>query len=455
MNTKKRKIGLFGAVILTVGFIIGSSVFVMVPTIAGIAGPSVFLAYAFASIPTILCGIAMIQLSGVLPVTGGPFIAVSRYISPSVSFVMAAGAVVAMAAANCLNAYGAAAFIRLYLPEANTVLIAFIILGGFCILNLFDIKLMTFIEGVMVVMLILTMLIIGLGGMPSVSPANMDPLFPNGMTAFFMAIAIAIFSWLGLTALANFSGDIKNPKRNIPMAIFLSIIVLFILYVTVSYSIVGNMNWKEVSELGAGGTMVAISNFLSGPLVNVLTIGAIMAILTTVNAIIMVSAKSMIAFTNQKVLPPVFGKINRFGSPYVSVIIFSAATMAGVAFAGSFEDYALMAVYPGVAMQFLTAYAMYRLPKVDKESYDNATIKLNKFWLKFSLIGNAILSVVIIVFAILNSIPVLLVTIIMFALLVVYWFARKNYLKNRGLDLTKLASELSEETQSEIDSINE
>jgi len=239
------------------------------------------------------------------------------------------------------------------------------------------------------------------------------------------------------------------------MAIFLSIIVLFILYVTVSYSIVGNMNWKEVSELGAGGTMVAISNFLSGPLVNVLTIGAIMAILTTVNAIIMVSAKSMIAFTNQKVLPPVFGKINRFGSPYVSVIIFSAATMAGVAFAGSFEDYALMAVYPGVAMQFLTAYAMYRLPKVDKESYDNATIKLNKFWLKFSLIGNAILSVVIIVFAILNSIPVLLVTIIMFALLVVYWFARKNYLKNRGLDLTKLASELSEETQSEIDSINE
>ena len=78
----QRKVGLFEAVAMITGLVVGASIFVLVPTMAGMTGPSVFLAYLVAAIPALFVVLYEIQLTGTLPVTGANFVTVTRVASP-------------------------------------------------------------------------------------------------------------------------------------------------------------------------------------------------------------------------------------------------------------------------------------------------------------------------------------------------------------------------------------
>ena len=66
----QRKVGLFETVAMIVGLVIGAAIFVLLPTMTGMTGPSVYLALAVAAIPSVFVVLFEIQLTGTLPVTG-------------------------------------------------------------------------------------------------------------------------------------------------------------------------------------------------------------------------------------------------------------------------------------------------------------------------------------------------------------------------------------------------
>ena len=79
----QRKVGLFEAVAMITGLVVGASIFVLVPTLVGMTGPSLFLAYALAAIPALFVVLFEVQLTGVLPVTGANFVTVTRVAGPA------------------------------------------------------------------------------------------------------------------------------------------------------------------------------------------------------------------------------------------------------------------------------------------------------------------------------------------------------------------------------------
>ena len=99
----QRKVGLFQAIAMITGVVIGASIFVLVPTLAGMTGSSVFLAYAVAAIPPLFVVLYQVQLTSTLPVTGANYVTVTRVASPFWGAVVSFAAVLSVVASNILD----------------------------------------------------------------------------------------------------------------------------------------------------------------------------------------------------------------------------------------------------------------------------------------------------------------------------------------------------------------
>ena len=76
----RRDISIFQAVMILVGYIVGSAIFILVGPLAGMVGPGLFIAFIIAAIPAVLACLYNVQLANLLPVTGANYIAISRFV---------------------------------------------------------------------------------------------------------------------------------------------------------------------------------------------------------------------------------------------------------------------------------------------------------------------------------------------------------------------------------------
>lgn len=452
MNANERKIGLFGAVSLSVGLVIGASMFVLIPSVVSMTGTGAVLAYILAGIPVALGCFSALQIAGTFPTTGGSYVMSSMYASPSASFAISATQTGAIWATLCFQAYAAAAYIQLYLPAASSQVIALTIIVVFGIMNLVGVDIVSWIQTAMVVFLVALTAIFIFGGLSVSDSANYTPIMPNGFGVFTMAIGIAVFSWLGLSTISSYAGEIKTPSKTIPKAILIALVILSAAYAFVALVFSGAY---PMSEIGAKGATVAsdvVTQFGGLVLVHVFNVAIIFAILTTVNACYMIASREMVAWAEQKTGPEIFGKLNvKTKVPTINVLITIIFTVIFAFFAMSLQEYALVMVFPVILYQIIQAYACLHMIKVDTERYNRSTIKLSKSILLFSLIGNTVLGVLIMYFTYTASANSMYIALIMLLLGFVWYFGRSAYLKSKGIDLKAIVKQVNEAVQKQID----
>ena len=146
-------------------------------------------------------------------------------------------------------------------------------------------------------------------------------------------IATAAFVFVSFGGLANVSGingEISNPKKNIPLALISSILVVGILYTLVLFITVGIM---PAAQLSHSLTPIQDTALISGGRAGfyILTAAAVLAFLTTANAGIMTASRYPLALSRDKFVPLILGKVNkRFNTPIISLVltgIFIAASL--------------------------------------------------------------------------------------------------------------------------------
>lgn len=443
-NSLERSMSLAGAVALIVGFVIGGSLFVMTPTLAGMTGPSLYLAYAVSAIPATFAAMYLIQLGGALPVTGANYIAISRWISPMAGFTTSAAVIIGAVCTNCLVAWGMAQYIISYihgLPVMPTA-IAIIILFG--LVNWLGIKFFERVQILMLILFLLAMILFSSVGIFNINPAYQTPLFPNGLGSFFMVAALAAFSWAGVIAIVEVAGEVKNPRRNIPLSIVIAMVIIAVMYFTFNYVYTGTLLWSESSKIGSTAVLKAAGSFLPAWGVNFIALGALLAMATTLNSLILMSARDVLAWGNDLVFPKVFQRIHpRFQTPEISVLFITIISLVGVLFAARIEKYALMVIFGLMVVQFLGATAVLRLPKTAPEIYNKSALKFSPFFRWFTWVGCVISFTGVFLFGILADYKTFLVFLGLLVIALIYWFFRKNQLQRQGINLEEKLREIT------------
>jgi basic amino acid/polyamine antiporter, APA family len=465
----QRKVGLFETVAMIVGLVIGASIFVLLPTMTNMTGPSVYLALGVACIPSIFVVLFEIQLTGTLPVTGANYVTVTRIAGAAWGSIIAFAAVLALLASNVLCAVGFSqyviGFIQSFNPSfaLNPAILAIAIVVFFALINFFGVSVAAWIQVFLFLCLLIGIAIFGIVGAAHVNPVNLTPLFPNGALMFIVVVVLGCVAWSGLVALADIGGDVKNPRRNLPAALIIAFVVILFLYTMQPYGLVASMNWQEVGKIGNTAVMVDAGRIMPGIGIYVVFVAAMGAILTTINALIWSCARDLVAWARDGLLPKAVTHLNpKFKSADLAILVITILSIAGILLAATIDKYALASVLALMVIQIVLAWSVLQIPKKLPDLYAKSLIKFNTFWRWFTFLGAVITSVFILLMGILldtmdskgNPTQIPWTVFIFLGVLVVgaiWYLSRKAYLKSKGIDLDGNLKKVADATLAEAE----
>jgi basic amino acid/polyamine antiporter, APA family len=469
LEVLQRKVSLFEAVAMITGLVVGASIFILVPTLIGMTGASVYLCYAAAAIPAIFVVLYQIQLTGTLPVTGANYVAVTRVLNPAWGSILSFSAVLALIASNVLVAVGFGKYVLTFIQSFNSgfnlhpLILPLAVLLLFSLLNFLGVEIASVVQTILFLAFVIGMIIFSVAGSANYNPVNMTPLFSGGALMFIVATVLASFSWAGLVALADIGGDVKNPRCNLPLALVIAFLIILVLYVWQPFALVTSMGAQAAVKEGPSAIMVEADKLMPGWGIWVIFIAAMGAILTTINALTWSAGRDLMAWARDGLFPRAVAYLHpKYKTPALAILIVTILEFIGVLIAAEIDKYALATVLSLMVIQIIGAYCVLRFPKKLSDLYTKSIFKFNGFWRWFTFIGVCITSGFILLMGIFldtmdekgNPTKTPWVVIVFIGFLVVgliWYYARKSYLKGQGIDLAGNLQKIADATLAEAE----
>ena len=216
-------------------------------------------------------------------------------------------------------AVGFGPYFELYLP-GTVYIVSIIIILIFCVINVLGIKFASWIQIVLAIVGdFLVILIFIIFGLPNINPTNLidaeGGLFPTGIIGIFIGAIILSFSYAGFQSILEIGGEIKNPRRNIPLGLILSLILVTTTYFLVSIVMTGVMNWQTLGAIE--GTLIDVGAlFFPNYMLMILNIMILIAIASTIHGILLAYSRNLYSAARDYVIPSIFSKIHKkYGTP--------------------------------------------------------------------------------------------------------------------------------------------
>jgi APA family basic amino acid/polyamine antiporter len=338
----QRELGVFGAIMMGLGSIIGTGVFVSIGIAAGIAGPAVILAVAIGAIVAICNGLNSAQLAANHAVSGGTYEYGYKYLNSWLGFTAGWMFLVAKSASAATAALGFAGYLLNAFRISNRnllVAIALIAVALITVIILLGIKRSNLANIIIVSITLLSLGFFIIAGLPVLTTqglTNLTPFFAtpnqesvNPITAILHASALMFVAYTGYGRIATLGEEVREPRKTIPKAIILTMIVTMLLYIVVAIVSVGTVGADTLSLAAtskAAPLEVAARSFRIPGSSQIIAIGAITAMLGVLLNLILGLSRVVLAMGRRGDLPRVFGRLNETGTtPFWAVIIVGIA----------------------------------------------------------------------------------------------------------------------------------
>lgn len=337
-----RNLGLLDVVMVGVAAMIGGAIFVLVGPGMAAAGPALMIAFLINGIITIFTAFTYAELSSALPDTGGGYRWVREGLPRPNAFLSGWMSWFAHTIAGSLYAVAFASFFVHLLATANLVESSVWLEKGFAALA---VVIFTFINvrgtsptskvgnaititQITIIGLLIVAAVFAMAFTNSSWPANFEDFFPKGISGLVIAMGLTFIAFEGYEVIAQTGNELKNPKKNIPRAIFISLLVVIAIYILFAFSFIGGLSsqtlgqpsWEFIGSFGELGIVEAAKSFLPFGALIVLA-GGIVSTLAALNATTYSSSRVSYAMGTHYNLPHYFGKINpKYKTPVFATV---------------------------------------------------------------------------------------------------------------------------------------
>ncbi len=336
----KRKLGFWGVFCIASGAMISSGLFVLPGLAFKHAGPAVVLSYALAGVMVIPALLSKAELATAMPKSGGTYFFIHRSMGALPGMLAGLAGWFSIALKSAFALIGIGAFAQLIRPGTDEWVIKAIAIGCcvlFTILNIVSVKGVGRLQIVLVAILLGILGVFVSYGMPATRYAHFEDFMDKGMLSVLATAGIVFVSFGGLTKVASIAEEVRNPGRNIPAGMFASALVVTLFYVAVVFVTVGVLDPGTLEGRGTPGPCLtplslAAKEFLGKPGMIILSIGAMLAFITTANGGIMAASRTPMAMSRDGLLPAAMKKLSgRFATPLVSILVTSGFMIAAIA----------------------------------------------------------------------------------------------------------------------------
>ena len=341
----ERKLGLLSATMIGIGGTIGSALFIMVGKAAGMAGPAVFLTFLVGAIINYFTAFNYSELAASLPIAGGGYTFTKEAIGKFPAFLTGWFMWFGNMFYATLCALGVAAGVKYFAPGVNETIVAIIVELIFMAMSIRGAGETGLVQNLMTItMMGMLVVYIILGFLHGPQPGAFENLTPFGWSKVFWTVGYVFVCFVGFEIISTVSGEIKNPGRNIPRAIMISLTICTIIYVLAAYISVGIVPYDELATSSTALSDVA-KVFLGKGGGILMAVAMIIASLAALNAAMIASTRISFALSRDGYFPAAISKVHeRLKTPYMSVLLSSIlivlfTSMGAADFAGYVADF--------------------------------------------------------------------------------------------------------------------
>lgn len=315
----EKKLGLPSAIAVTVGLIVASSCLLSLGTGIGLAGRGFIISMLIVLVLNICLALSFSELHDLMPDAEGgmgQYTKVGLGSVPSIISNVSAYVVVNLLAASVEVAMCGMVVNELFLPQIPAPAISILFLAALLLINYHGVDIFSKIQNIVVGLLLLSILAMGiisslkLGTGQIIDAASQTPPAVTGLSGYVSLSSMAFWLFIGIEFVIPVSKSLKNPKRDVLLAMILGISILFVLQ-----SILGNgmTNYVTLNELASSSMphMVFARNLLGTPGALWMGLITILAGVSTANTVLGGIPNVLAGMAENDLLPKCFAKKNK------------------------------------------------------------------------------------------------------------------------------------------------
>jgi APA family basic amino acid/polyamine antiporter len=334
-----RTISLFQLSLFGIGATIGTGIFIVLTSAVPEAGPAVVWAFVMAGVVAGLTAICYAELASAVPVSGSSYSYAYATLGEGIAMVVAACLLLEYGVSAAAVAVGWSQYLNELLdnlfgftipeslsnaPEADGVInLPAIVLVVLCTLLLIrGASESAKVNAAMVLIKIGVLVLFIVVGVTGWNSDNLSDFAPFGVSGVTSAAGIIFFSYIGLDAVSTAGEEVKNPRRNLPLAIIIALITVTSLYVLVAVVAVAAQPSEAFEGQEAGLSAILESVTGSSWPASVLAAGAVISIFSVTLVVIYGQTRILFAMGRDGMVPPLFHRLNpRTLTPVPATII--------------------------------------------------------------------------------------------------------------------------------------
>jgi APA family basic amino acid/polyamine antiporter len=315
----KRSIGLWSAVAINVGAIIGGGIFVVTGIVAGYAGSALVVSMGIAGVIAILTALSFARLTAWQPVEGSVYKYGRQLLSPYAGFLAGWMWIVANTFTGAAVSLGFVYYLAAAIPSLPIGYVAASLCLVFTALNLVGAKQSATVNNVLVAVKLAILGFFVVFGVFHVSSSNFISFNPLSSGVLYGSFFI-FFAYGGFARVAVVAEEVKDAKRNVPRAMLLSLGISTLVYVLVGLVAVGLLGPVGLAASSSPlSTAIGITgNSLA---VQIIALGGLVATASVLLTSILGVSRMAFSMARRKDLPSALSRLHsRFLTPYLAIL---------------------------------------------------------------------------------------------------------------------------------------
>ncbi|HEY3243365.1 MAG TPA: amino acid permease [Phycisphaerae bacterium] len=322
---------------LVLNSIIGAGIFGLPSKVFALAGPYSLAAYVVCAVPVVLIVLCFAELGSRFNETGGPYIytqqAFGSFIGFEVGWLMWLARVTAFA--SLCNLF--VGYLGYFWPAVTTgwwrVTVIGMVVVCLTVVNLVGVRRAAWVGNAFTLGKLIPLMLFVATGVFFIHPGNYSLVAPPGYHAFSSAVLLLVFAFSGFEVAVIPAGEVRDPQRHMPFALLVGIGIVAVLYVLVQFVCIGTLPALATSDRPLAD---AAQRFFGGAGAAVVSLGALISVTGTLNAIMLAAPRLLFAQAERAQLPRCLALTHpRFHTPHLAILV-SAIIMLVLTLWGTF-----------------------------------------------------------------------------------------------------------------------
>lgn len=310
-TSKRNQIGLFAAVSIGIGGMVGAGIFSILGVVAETSGTALWFSFIIGGIVALLSTYSYAKLGARYPSAGGPVEFLVKgfgdgVLSGGINIYMWIGYIIALA----LYAHGFAGYFKTFFPEYSSPLFGKAVAAGivalFTGINFIGAGMVGRSETLIVAIKVTILLLFSIVGLFFIHPTYLSIESWPKFSGILFGAGVLFIGYEGFGLITNAAEDMANPQKLLPRALYLSVFSVIAIYILVSVAVIGNLHISEIVAAKDYALAQAAKPFLGMIGFKLIAIGALFSTASAINATLFGSANVSYMLAKDGELPAVF-----------------------------------------------------------------------------------------------------------------------------------------------------